>query len=715
MGEASMKLISLFKDMGEIYWTDERIQSSSKSLIQRQLFLVSFLILFTELSFIRWIPSNVRYMGFFMNFILMATFLGMGAGILSSRRKNLWLPPFPILLFVVILSVSHNQFVLNIPSNDILYYGMSENAGISEGFWLLPFIFTLSAVAVLPLGRTLGRLLPSLPPLEAYALDIGGSLTGIASFFIMSYFSLPPVVWFGVIAVIFLLTRPTSELGVSIPILAGGIFMVWYIALGAIWTPYYQVHLFPLEYTEGVFISVNGTGHQSVSASEDKENFYFRIYDLLGKENVPDSVLVIGAGTGSDVAIALQQGVKQITAVEIDPKIYEIGKEYHPENPYQNPGVDVIIQDGRYYLNETNEKYDLIIFALPDSLTLTSAFSSLRLESFLLTTESLEAARDRLTEDGVLVLYNYYREDWLIHKLAQMLTTAFDEEPFVTTYGAWGRAAVFVSGPGVSSMPGFVNDPYTEGVDHTGVNPSTFKLPVVGEGRLSGDPTLSLTIDDWPFVYMPKRTIPAIFLIALGMVGVISIAMVGLAQPKAERKLFSPHFFFLGVAFMLLETRSLVTFSLLFGSTWIVNSLVFFAILSSVLLAILINSRIHIDRIHWLYIALILIMLVNYVLPTRVYLNIEQPILRYLIASFVTFLPIFLANIIFSRAFKDTDKGNRADLAFGSNLLGSMVGGGLEYLALITGYQALLFIASGAYVLAFVFGQRENRRTDYFS
>ena len=49
--------------------------------------------------------------------------------------------------------------------------------------------------------------------------------------------------------------------------------------------------------------------------------------------------------------------------------------------------------------------------------------------------------------------------------------------------------------------------------------------------------------------------------------------------------------FFLGAAFMLLETRSLVTFALLFGSTWLVNSLVFFAILCSVMLAVFISAR----------------------------------------------------------------------------------------------------------------------------
>ena len=54
--------------------------------------------------------------------------------------------------------------------------------------------------------------------------------------------------------------------------------------------------------------------------------------------------------------------------------------------------------------------------------------------------------------------------------------------------------------------------------------------------------------------------------------------------------------FFLGVAFALLEVKALTTFALLFGSTWNVNSLVFFAILSSVLIAVLLNARFKIRR-----------------------------------------------------------------------------------------------------------------------
>ena len=60
-------------------------------------------------------------------------------------------------------------------------------------------------------------------------------------------------------------------------------------------------------------------------------------------------------------------------------------------------------------------------------------------------------------------------------------------------------------------------------------------------------------------------------------------------------------------------------------------------------------------------------------------------------------LPIFVANLIFAKRFADTAD---ATSAFGANLLGAMVGGCLEYLSLIVGYQALLLLAALLYGLA---------------
>ena len=134
----------------------------------------------------------------------------------------------------------------------------------------------------------------------------------------------------------------------------------------------------------------------------------------------------------------------------------------------------------------------------------------------------------------------------------------------------------------------------------------------------------------------------------------------------------------------------MVSFSLLFGTTWFVNALTFFAILSSVLLAILINWKFPIRRPTFFYIALFVSIAVAYLLPPESLLF--DPIwLRYVVAAAVAFAPVFFANLVFSYSFRDT---TIADMAFASNLLGAMVGGALEYLALITGYRSLLLVVA---------------------
>ena len=285
-------------------------------------------------------------------------------------------------------------------------------------------------------------------------------------------------------------------------------------------------------------------------------------------------------------------------------------------------------------------------------------------------------------------MYNYYRQDWLVRKLAGMVETAFGAPPYVTTYGAWGRAAAFMAGPRLAQLDPALDVPYVErpGITAPGRGKS---MPVIGQGRLTGDPNLTLATDDWPFVYMPEPAVPAIYLASLGMAALIGLALLLLVAPRGALRRFDWHFFFLGAAFMLLETRSLVTFALLFGTTWMVNSMVFFAILLSVLLAILFNARFKIARPWPLYVLLFATLLLNYVMPLPTLLGIESPALRYTLASLLTFTPIFLANVVFSRSFRDTQS---ADIAFASNLIGVMVGGMFEYLALATGYQSLLLL-----------------------
>jgi hypothetical protein len=693
---------------------------------EAQLFLTSFLGLYAELLCIRWMPAHVRYLSYFTNFILLASFLGLGVGILAARRK-LPLGPraFPVLLLLGAILVAATRFELHIGSAGVLYYGAGESGTAPpENALVLPAAFLLVALLFVCIGRPLGRLISEVkPPLKAYGLDIAGSLAGIAAFFMLSWFEQPPAVWFvGLILMMLVLSGPRwvdRAFTAACLVVAAGI--AWNIGFAYYWSPYYKVGLTQTTNQHGWELNVNESGHQSMLPSEEKEPFYRIPYELFGGGSRFDRVLIIGAGSGSDTAVGLKFGnVGHIDAVEIDPVIARLGRQFHPEQPFSDPRVTVHVDDGRSFLRKSTDTYDLIIFALPDSLTLTSQFASLRLESFLFTEEAMQEARAHLTRNGAVVLYNYYREDWLLRKLAGQLETAFDQPPYAISFGGWGRAGVLVNGPRMQTLLAQRPDlaqPYTPiraSTPDLDEDPNAILLPMVGQGVLAranaaSDPNPApptLATDEWPLMYLRAPALPFPYIFGLAMVGLIALVLTFGLAPRTARNGFNAHMFFLGAAFMLLETRSLVTFALLFGSTWLVNSLVFFAILCSVMLAVFLSAKFPLQPSLPLYGILMAALMLAYLLPADAFLSIELPALRYATASIVAFLPIFVANLVFAGSFKGT--GPTADVAFASNLLGIMVGGMLEYASLLIGYRHLLLLVILFYALsAFLLRRRE--------
>ncbi len=658
-----------------------------------RLFLTSATLLFVELLLIRWIPANVRYIGFFSNFVLIGSFLGIGLGILAGRRSSrAAAAPIALPLLLVVLLVVSAELNVQVRSQTNLYFGLAESRAADVNFLVLPLVFVLTVATMALLALPLGRLLRSMRPLRAYAVDIIGSMAGIAGFTILSALGTDPSLWFAVVAIFIGLLALGSGATRLSALSALSAVVVIFVALGQtasgdIWSPYYRVSSYPGRCGLSQ-INVNGIPHQVISPVDDPScpmaPIYGQVYSWFPGRTFP-RVLVVGAGTGSDVALALARGAQHVDAVEIDPKIQAIGAEKHPDRPYQSGNVNVTITDGRAFLRNSTDRYDLVVFALPDSLTLVSTSASLRLESFLFTNEAFASVRDHLEPNGVFVMYNDYRQPWLVAKLDQMLTQAFGVQPLLREYE--GSRATFATGPAVAAL-------------HGGPAPGdrTDPVPKIGAGRV-----VSAT-DDWPFLYLRQPSVARFYVATLAFIlGFALLTVLAVARGTATPiRRFSPHFFILGAAFLLLETRSLASFSLLFGTTWIVNSLTFFAILASVLLAIFVNSRFPIRRTLIPYAALLVALLVAFVLPPESLL-IDPPVLRYVIASAVAFAPVFLANIIFTNSFRDTET---ADMAFASNLLGAVAGGTLEYLALVTGYRALLIVVALLYVAAYVLSTR---------
>jgi hypothetical protein len=125
-------------------------------------------------------------------------------------------------------------------------------------------------------------------------------------------------------------------------------------------------------------------------------------------------------------------------------------------------------------------------------------------------------------------------------------------------------------------------------------------------------------------------------------------------------------------------------------------------VLLSVLLAVAVSRRITFKHPARLYLLLLASLALAWVVPPDALLELAMAP-RFVVASTLAFLPIFFANLIFTQRFKAVSS---SATAFGANLLGAMVGGILEYMALITGYRALLLVVALLYGLALLFGRR---------
>src|SRR5262249_32258287 len=113
------------------------------------------------------------------------------------------------------------------------------------------------------------------------------------------------------------------------------------------------------------------------------------------------------------------------------PQIYEIGREFHPDRPYDDKRVSVYLDDGRSYVHKTDRRYDLVVYALLDSLALHSGYSSLRLESFLFTEQAFRDIRARPKPGGVCAMYNFSRQGWVVGRLERSVERVFGSKPVV--------------------------------------------------------------------------------------------------------------------------------------------------------------------------------------------------------------------------------------------------------------------------------------------
>jgi hypothetical protein len=422
------------------------------------------------------------------------------------------------------------------------------------------------------------------------------------------------------------------------------------------------------------------------------ENSYTRkarpYYDLPYRFVRPSKVLVVGAGSGNDVASALRHGAQRVDAVEIDPLILALGKRLHPEKPYSSDKVHIVNNDARAFFKQSPERYDLIVFGLLDSQTLLSSMSSIRLDNYIYTLESLKEARKHLEPEGTISISFALTESWIEERFFRMLTETFQREPLC------------------------LRTPYDSGVSYL-IGPTATREFVGGQAELgtmvindlipkTGTP---IPTDDWPFLYLRSKSIPFAYWFTLSLLFLLSLLAVrrilnfrngGLSRLISDNdNLFM---FLLGAGFMLIEVKSISDLSLLFGSTWVVNSVVIASILLMILLANLLVLKHPPRSMGWVYGGLVVSLLASYFFRPDMLsgLSFEG---KWFAGGFLSALPVFFAGILFATIFKRVQE---VSAAFGANLLGALVGGILENLSMIYGIAFLNLLALAVYLVSLV-------------
>lgn len=681
-------------------WLSDSSWSENELPYGVQIGLTTFGILALELALIRWLPSQVRIFAYFNNLTLISAFLGMGLGVaLGKRRPGLVHAVLPLLaVFSVIVtnSVPLGLEQIGFPDSSVSMWG-AELARTTFSLVAFPSLLLGCVAIFVAAGAPLGYLFSRLPTLRAYSFDLAGSLLGVLCMTASTAVHAPPPVWLALGAVPFLLLsrKLISAICLAVVIAAGAISIA-----GARYSAYNRIDL--SNENGSLMLMVNCDFHQfiydlsdsSVSQPTDsgrKLFMYRQVYDIpFELTDFKKSALVVGAGTGNDVQAALRNGMEAVTSVDIDGVILELGRRLHPESPYSNPRARTVENDARAYIGQYHgAPFDVVCYGLLDSHAMFAAMSSLRLDNYVYTVEGLRRSWQNVGPDGILcVSFSIFGGNWMSDRLFWTLQEATGVKPIMIDHRMqYGRTFVVARHP-----------------EKLHLERVPFRILHEPE---HGRQEVRLATDDWPFLYIKPGVFPWGYTIVLG--GILLLALVATPVAYGRQtvgKDFDLPLFLMGAAFLLLETRGITSLALLCGSTWVVNSAIFASVLLLVWLANLLVMSLSLeDPRPWLVPLLATVVMVWLFNPDSL-IAYSLPV-RALLGGLVLALPIGFAGVIVSTVLK---RSQNASASLGSNLLGSVFGGCLEYTSMIFGLKWLALMALGLYGLAAVLLMRRRRR-----
>ncbi len=680
----------------------------------RRLILASFLTLFAELAFIRWIAVEVRIFAYFKNLALLLCFVGFGLGCALVSKAPRWetaIKAFLGLVLVVRLPWWSGQVTEKLsailgaaPGIEIWHTLDAANwtQFLSASLFATALFFLLILIFV-PLGQIVSRELNlASRTLSGYSWNLCGSLLGILAFIVISRLMLPPWIWLGIVLLGIAWHQEARLDRGFVLILVVPLMLMLYEPNTQdhfnLWTPYHQLDYRRIfrnsEFVAGN-VQVNHVGYQLIV---NLSNDFLARHPGLMKEKPEDNpynlpfrfakasatVLIVGSGTGNDAAAAVRNRSSVIDAVEIDPAILQLGRSEHPEHPYDSLAATTHVTDARAFFKRSTRQYDLILFGLLDSHTQLSDYSNMRIDNFVYTEESFREARKLLRDDGVLFVKFQVNKEWIAQRLVRMMQEVFGKPPLVfnapSSYSATATCFAISASDRIERA----------------LTDNLALAQFVGNNRLqitTGD--VPVTTDDWPYLYQKERRVPQLFLLV--SILVMSLATILYFQvPGTRVSVPSPFFFFMGAGFMLLETQVLSRLALYFGTTWQVNAIAISSLLVSLLAANVVTATCKrtVSR-HFILAGLFVGLGIAYFTPfSRLPFH---PAIVGLIASGIFAVPVFFAGLLFSREFATAPLPSAA---LGANVLGAVLGGLLENMSLMTGMRSLLLLAVVVYAIA---------------
>jgi hypothetical protein len=663
------------------------------------LFLISFLTLFGEVAFIRYLSSNIYLLSYYKNSVLIAVFLGIGIGVLRARDRRNYIEYLPVAgLALVALVVNFNDYL----RIDLDY--ASKDESIWPEFWanrrargvpllgVLAVFYVLMTLYFIPFGQETMRAMARFRPLKAYSINVAGALAGVAAFAVAGWLWTTPLVWFSVLLIPLLwwsyMYSGRVVLALNVLAVALTLFLVFSGHWGPeVWSPYSRIRVYQFgpDPALGFISTTNGNpqvgcmnldieypGPEGPLNMESK-----RIYGIPYRFRAPSRVMVAGAGAGNEVAMALRNGAEEVDAVEIDPVFVTLGRELNPHRPFSDPRVKVFVDDARAFFHKATAGYDLIVIGFLDSQYHLTHMTNIRTENFVYTYESLRRTRELLSAEGILQLnYNAPRRDMRV-KLYMMLKEIYGDDllVYVPVNPVSGNIS-YLAGPGMRGVARDVPGMSAGALDTSGVQ--------------AAFPT-----DDWPFLYLDGMRIPREYWPMLLVIPLISLVMLRGAGGTLSG--FSPKYFLLGLGFMLLETKSITSFALLFGSTVTVVSIVLASIMAAILVANYVVSRFGVFSLKAPYALIIATIAGLYLAPLGAFIGLPWAA-RLAVSVFLIAAPIFFAAMIFAVSFAGS---RRMDAHLGSNILGAVVGGMSEYMSMAIGFNGLYILSLLAYLAAF--------------